>query len=70
LFGLPGGTLATGSNADVTVFDPTFAWQVDPATFLSKGRNTPYAGKALRGRAVYTIVGGAVVHRAVEARSS
>ena len=52
----------------MTVFDPKFAWEVDPATFLSKGRNTPYAGKALRGRAVYTIVGGAVVHRASEAR--
>jgi dihydroorotase len=70
LFGLPGGTLAKGSNADVTVFDPKFAWKVDPATFLSKGRNTPYAGKALRGRAVYTIVGGAVVHRAAAARTS
>jgi dihydroorotase len=70
LFGLPGGTLANGSDADVTVFDPKFAWEVDPATFLSKGRNTPYAGKALRGRAVYTIVGGAVVHRASEARLS
>ena len=64
LFGLAGGTLAPGSEADVTVFDPTFEWQVDPATFLSKGRNTPYAGKSLRGRAIYTVVGGAIVHRA------
>ena len=64
LFGLPGGTLASGSIGDVTVFDPKYAWQVDPATFLSKGRNTPYTGKALRGRARYTVVGGAVVHRA------
>jgi dihydroorotase len=64
LFGLPGGTLAAGSIGDVTVFDPKFAWQVDPSTFLSKGRNTPYVGKELRGRARYTVVGGALVHRA------
>ena len=69
LFGLPGGTLASGSTGDVTVFDPKFSWRVDPATFLSKGRNTPYVGKALRGRALYTVVGGAVVHRADRAES-
>lgn len=68
LFGLPGGTLAAGSIGDVTVFDPKFAWQVDPSTFLSKGRNTPYVGTALRGRARYTVVGGAVVHRADTAK--
>jgi dihydroorotase len=70
LFGLPGGTLAAGSIGDVTVFDPKFAWQVDPGTFLSKGRNTPYAGKELRGRARYTVVGGAVVHRTDVAKTS
>jgi dihydroorotase len=70
LFGLPGGTLAKGAVADVTVFDPTYAWTVDPATFLSKGRNTPYVGKALRGRAIYTVVGGALVYRASAPRTS
>jgi len=70
LFGLTGGTLAPGSIADVTVFDPKYEWRVDPATFLSKGRNTPYAGKSLRGRAVCTLVGGALVHRASEPASS
>lgn len=64
LFHLPGGTLATRSPADVTVFDPKVGWEVDPATFLSKGRNTPYTGRKLRGRARFTIVAGRVVHRA------
>lgn len=63
LFNLPGGTLARGAAADVTVFDPTREWTVDPARFLSKGRNTPYAGRTLRGRAICTVVGGHVVHR-------
>ena len=66
LFHLDGGTLAEGSVADVTVFDPAREWVVDRARFLSKGRNTPYAGDRVRGRAVYTIVGGRVVFRLEE----
>ena len=63
LFKLPGGTLARGAPADVTVFDPACEWTIEPAEFLSKGRNTPYAGRTLRGRARCTIVGGRIVHR-------
>jgi len=63
LFHLQGGTLREGAVADVTVFDPAREWEVDPSSFLSKGRNTPYAGRRLRGQAVYTIVGGHVVYR-------
>jgi dihydroorotase len=47
--------------ADVTVFDPDEEWTVDPDQFLSKGRNSPYRGKRLKGRATCTIVGGRVV---------
>jgi dihydroorotase len=62
LFGLPGGTLRVGSPADVTVFDPARRWTVDPDLFLSKGRNTPYAGMTLTGRAICTVVAGQVVY--------
>ncbi|MEY2733135.1 MAG: dihydroorotase [Gemmatimonadota bacterium] len=62
VFHLPGGTLAPGAIADVTVFDPARAWVVDPKAFKSKGRNTPYGGQTLRGRATHTVVGGRVVH--------
>ena len=58
LFHLPGGTLRKGSPADVTVFDPSRGWTVDPQEFLSKGRNSPYGGMRLTGRAVRTIVDG------------
>lgn len=64
VFGLPGGTLRPGSLGDVTVFDPSRQWTVDPTTFKSKGRNTPYAGVALTGQARYTVVGGRLVYRA------
>jgi len=61
VFNLPGGTLKVGGPADVTVFDPGEEWVVDPRTFLSKSRNTPFAGWKLKGRPRYTIVGGIVV---------
>ncbi len=61
LFDLPGGTLKVGSPGDVTVFDPHGEWVVDPGTFLSKSRNTPFQGWTLKGRPRYTVVGGAVV---------
>jgi dihydroorotase len=63
IFGLPGGSLAKGAVADVTVFDPSREWVVEPSAFRTKGRNTPYSGMRLKGRAVCTIVGGRVVHQ-------
>jgi dihydroorotase len=63
IFNLPGGSLGRGGVADVTVFDPAREWVVDAKRFVSKGRNTPYAGRALRGRAICTVVDGRIVHR-------
>lgn len=61
LFGLPGGTLAPGTPADVTVLDVDREVTVDPTTFRSRSRNTPFAGVRLRGAPVMTLVGGKVV---------
>lgn len=58
IFGLPGGTIADGAPADVTIIDPGALCAVDPRKFYSKGKNTPFVGQVLRGRAVATIVGG------------
>ena len=66
LFRLPGGTLRRGSAADVTVLEPDVLWTVDPARFRSKGRNTPYAGRELRGRVDFTVVDGRLIHRLSE----
>src|SRR5262249_21119250 len=57
-FGLPGGTLAIGSPADITIFDPDLELTVDPALFKSRSRNTPFAGFRLKGRTISTFVGG------------
>jgi dihydroorotase len=63
VFRLPGGTLRRGSVGDVTVFDPNVEWMVDPSRFVSKGRNSPYAGRTLRGRAELTLVDGRAIYR-------
>lgn len=61
ILGLPGGTLAPGSPADVTVLDPAAEWTCDIAHFRSRSRNSPFRGRSLRGRARLTIVGGKIV---------
>ena len=60
-FGLPGGTLAPGAPADVTLLDLRRRRSVDPERFRSKSRNTPFAGWSLQGWPVQTIVAGRVV---------
>ena len=61
VLGLPGGTLAPGSPADVTLLDLKKRRTVDPARFASRSRNTPFGGLALRGWPALTIVAGRVV---------
>jgi dihydroorotase len=63
-FALPAGTLRPGAAADITIFDPHERWTVNPARFASKGKNTPLAGLALKGRVRCTILGGRLVYEA------
>jgi dihydroorotase len=65
VFDLPGrGSLAKGSFADVTIFDPKRRWRFDAAKSKSLSRNTPFDGRQFTGKVVATIVGGTIVHRA------
>lgn len=57
-FGLPGGSLAKGSPADVTILDLSSQWTVEPALFFSKSRNTPFRGWEMTGQVARTFVGG------------
>ncbi len=59
--GLPGGALGPGERADLVLIDPEFEWTIDPAAFLSKCRNTPFAGAQVRGRVMRTLVDGETV---------
>ena len=56
------GTLAPGALGDLVLLDPNAEWTVDPAAFASMGKNTPLAGRVLRGRVVGTVFGGRLVH--------
>jgi dihydroorotase len=58
------GTLRPGADADVTVLDPQRVAEVEPRTFRSKGKNTPFAGWKLQGAPVMTILGGRILHDA------
>ena len=62
VLGLNMGTLKPGSPADITVIDPEKVWTVDKNKFYSKGKNTPFDGWELKGKAVMTIVGGKTVY--------
>ncbi|MBZ0159723.1 MAG: dihydroorotase [bacterium] len=64
LLKLPKGQIAEGADADLTIFDPNRDWTVEPSAFVSKSRNTPFAGWRLKGGTVATLVAGKVVWEA------
>ena len=51
-----------GNVADLTIIDPDDEYIIDPDSFLSKSRNTPFAGMAVKGRAHMTLVNGKSIH--------
>jgi len=57
------GTILPGSDADLTLYDPNLEWDVDPGLLFSKHKWTPFAGRAIRGKVVRTIVRGKTVYR-------
>jgi dihydroorotase len=64
VFDLPGrGSLARGSFADVTIFDPKKRWTFEAAKSQSLSHNTPFDGWQFTGKVVATIVGGKIVYR-------
>ena len=61
ILNLPGGSLAEGAAADITIIDPDKKWTVNPENFLSRSKNTPFKGYKLSGQADKTILGGKIV---------
>lgn len=63
ILGVAAGVLARGERANVVVVDPADAFDLSPETWRSAGRNTPFLGRRMPGRARFTLHGGAVVYR-------
>ncbi len=63
ILALPKGSLAIGSDADVTIFNLDHKWTYDVTQSPSKSRNTPFHGRAMIGGPLATIVNGRVVWR-------
>ncbi|HCV43642.1 MAG TPA: dihydroorotase [Bacteroidetes bacterium] len=57
---LPQIQIEEGEPANLTIFDPLAEWTVDPSTFKSKSKNTPFSGFRLTGRSVGVINNGQV----------
>jgi len=62
-----GGPIIEGRRANLCVFDPEEEWTVDADTMHSRSRNTPYAGRRLRGRVRHTLLEGEPVFQDGEA---
>ena len=63
ILGVPGGSLAVGMPADITIADMDSEYEIDRDTFVSKGKNTPFHGMRVTGRVFYTLVGGEIVYQ-------
>lgn len=57
------GRLEVGSPADVTIIDPDTEYVIDSMDFLSKGKNTPFNGRKVKGQVVTTICDGKIVYQ-------
>ena len=64
VFGLSGGKLAAGGNADLLLFAADEFWRIEPGALTSQGKNTPFIGYELQGRVHRTLVAGTSVFAA------
>jgi len=62
ILGLDKGVVEEGKEADLVVFHPKKEYTINPDDFYSRGKNTPFAGKKVKGMVMATIAGGRVVY--------
>lgn len=61
ILGIPGGRLEAGAAADLSLIDPEYEYVLRKNDILSKGKNSPFIGRTLKGRNELTMVGGKIV---------
>lgn len=64
IIGIDKGTLKPGKTADVVIFNPKEEYIIDAEQFRSKGKNTPFHGRKVKGRVMATILSGNIVYEA------
>ena len=62
ILGIDRGELSPGKAADITIINPALEYEIDSNRFASKGKNTPFEGRHVYGKVMYTIVGGRIVY--------
>ncbi|MDR1066571.1 MAG: dihydroorotase [Clostridiales bacterium] len=62
ILGVAGGTLSVGASADVTIINPSERYKIDISIFRSKSKNSPFNGRAVVGRVIYSIISGRVAY--------
>ena len=63
ILGIDKGSLKPGKMADITIIDPEAEYEICAADFVSKGKNTPFDGKKVKGRVTHTFVAGKCVYK-------
>jgi len=64
ILNIPAGTLSVGADANITIIDESKKYTIDVASFVSKGKNNPFDGWAVKGTIHTTVVKGNVVYKA------
>ncbi|MBT4906617.1 MAG: dihydroorotase, partial [Rhodospirillaceae bacterium] len=64
LLNLPVGRLHVGGAADIVIFDPETPNRIEPDSFRSKSKNSPFDGRLVQGRVIRTIVDGRTIYTA------
>ena len=64
ILGIAGGSLETGTAADVICFDADAATLIDQNRFVSRSRISPFHGQPEQGHLSYSFVNGQLVHQA------
>ncbi len=62
ILGIDKGDISVGKTADVTIIDPSAEYRIDVYSFVSKGKNSPFHNKLVKGRVEYTIVKGEIMY--------
>lgn len=57
------GGLMPGKDGDVTIINPDISYRINPESFASKSKNTPFGGREVYGKVMYTIAGGEIIYR-------